>query len=186
MGYMFLEGGTAFVVAFVIATLIEYIIHRLMHYRLLLGKKHAEHHRDGWGQGFLGEFRDYFLPTLLVIWLGFLWSVPVGIGWALAGFLYAFLAAYAHQLQHENPDLVFWMPRPVHFLHHKHHMWKKNFGILVDWWDRVFGTYQYVEWKRAKSIREHGLRAFFHITWVKRGEEVSESVTTPFPQQVMK
>ena len=30
--------------------------------------------------------------------------------------------------------------RPVHFLHHKHHMWKTNFGITVDWWDYVFGT----------------------------------------------
>jgi len=131
----------------------------------MLGKKHAEHHRDGWGQGWLGEFGDYFLPTLLVIWVGFLYSLPAGIGWALGGSVYAALAAYAHQLQHENPDLVFWMPRPVHYLHHKHHMWKTNFGILVDWWDRVFGTYKHVEWQRTRPIRCHGLRGFFRISW---------------------
>jgi sterol desaturase/sphingolipid hydroxylase (fatty acid hydroxylase superfamily) len=169
---MLLEGLAAFATAFVIGTLVEYVVHRLMHNRYLLGKKHAEHHRDGWGQGWAGEFGDYFLPTLPVIWLGFLVSISSGVGWGLGGFVYAFLAAYAHQLQHENPDLVFWMPRPVHYLHHEHHMWKKNFGILVDWWDRVFGTYQRVEWKRAKPLRAYGLGAFFRITWTYRAEEV--------------
>jgi len=159
------EGVVAFLAAFTVGTLVEYLVHRLMHSRVLLGRKHAEHHRDGWGQGWLGECGDYFLPTLLVIWVGFLRSAPAGIGWALGGFLYAALAAYAHQLQHEYPDLVFWMPRPVHTLHHKHHMWKNNFGILVDWWDRVFGTYQYVEWKRTRPIRSYGLRGFFRISW---------------------
>ena len=173
------EGVTAFLIAFVIGTLVEYLVHRLMHRGHLLGKKHAEHHRDGWGQGWLGEFGDYFLPSLPVIWLGFLYSVPAGIGWAAGGFLYAALAAYAHQLQHENPDLVFWMPRPVHYLHHKHHMWKTNFGILVDWWDRVFGTYKHVEWKRAKPIRSYGLRGFFRISWVGIPEGSVEARSKP-------
>jgi sterol desaturase/sphingolipid hydroxylase (fatty acid hydroxylase superfamily) len=169
-----LEGGAAFLAAFLIGTLVEYGVHRLMHGRVFLHKKHAEHHRDGWGQGWLGEFGDYFLPCLPIIWLGFLYSIPAGIGWALGGFSYAFLAAYAHQLQHDNADMVFWMPRPVHYLHHKHHMWKHNFGILVDWWDRVFGTYQYVEWKREKPMREHGMRAFFRINWLRRKEEAPQ------------
>lgn len=163
-----LEGAAAFVAAFVFGTFVEYVVHRLMHGRWVLGKKHAEHHRDAWGQGFIGEFGDYFFPSLLVIWVGFLISLPIGIGWVAGGTFYAFLAAYAHQLQHENPDLVFWMPRPVHYLHHKHHMWRTNFGIAVDWWDRVFGTYEKVEWQREKSIRAHGFKAFFRITWLWR------------------
>src|SRR5438132_3005673 len=101
-----------------------------------------------------------------------------GVGWALAGFIYAVFAAYAHQLQHDNPDMVFWMPRPVHHLHHKHHMWRHNFGILVDWWDRVFGTYQYVEWQRQKPMREHGLGALFRITWLYRKEETPKEAAT--------
>ena len=159
------EGGGAFLLAFLVGTLVEYGVHRLMHKGRVLGKKHAEHHRDGWGQGWLGEFGDYFLPSLLVIWVGFLYSVAAGVGWAVGAFIYAALAAYAHQLQHEKPDLVFWMPRPVHYLHHKHHMWKHNFGILVDWWDRVFGTYRHVEWKRESPVRSYGLRGFFQISW---------------------
>ncbi len=165
MGLMWAEGAAAFLGALLIGTLVEYSVHRLMHSRVVLGQKHAEHHKDGWGQGWLGEFSDYFLPTLLVIWVGFLISVPAGIGWALGGCVYAALAAYSHQLQHEYPDLVFWMPRPVHYLHHKHHMWRKNFGILVDWWDRVFRTYQHVEWTRTRPIRAYGLGCYFRIHW---------------------
>ena len=33
------------------------------------------------------------------------------------------------------------------------------------WWDRVFGTYQCVEWKREKPMRSYGLRGFFRISW---------------------
>jgi sterol desaturase/sphingolipid hydroxylase (fatty acid hydroxylase superfamily) len=178
MWHDWLEGGAAFLLAFLIGTLVEYSVHRLMHGKMVLGKKHAEHHRDGWGQGWLGEFGDYFLPCLPVMWLGFLYSIGAGIGWALGGFVYAALAAYAHQLQHENPDMVFWMPRPVHHLHHKHHMWRHNFGILVDWWDRVFGTYQYVEWQRGKPMLKHGLGALFRITWLYRKEEQPTEAAT--------
>ena len=56
------------------------------------------------------------------------------------GLITAF-AAYAHQAQHEWPELVFWMHPPVHTVHHKFGMWKKNFGIGVDVWDKVFGTF---------------------------------------------
>lgn len=158
-----IQGGIAFFAALFIGTFIEYFIHRLMHYGKVLGRKHAEHHRDGWGQGWLGEFWDYFAGGLLIIWIGFLFSIPIGIGWASGCFLYACIAAYSHQLQHEHPELVFWMPRPVHHIHHAHKMWKHNFGITVDWWDRVFGTYQYVEWKPEKG--SHSLKSYFQIKW---------------------
>src|SRR5262245_52981485 len=121
-------GLVALAVGAVFASFVEYWIHRLMHVRWLLGQKHAEHHRDGWGQGWLGEFTDYMLGTLVLGWLGFLHSVPAGIGFFLGATAYAAWAAYAHQLQHEAPELVFWMKRPVHYLHHHHHLWRHNFG----------------------------------------------------------
>jgi len=158
-------GGLGFLLTFLLGTLVEYVVHRLMHGRILLGKKHAEHHRDGWGQGWAGEFWDYFVGTALLLWLGFLHSVPFGVGWAAGGLTYACFAAYAHQLQHERPELVFWMRRPVHHLHHRDHMWKHNFGISVDWWDRVFGTYKVAEWKPEKGPFSYGLKAFFQIKW---------------------
>lgn len=158
-------GITAFISALIIGTFVEYLIHRLMHLRWVLGNKHTEHHAEGTGQGWLGEFWDYFLGSLFIVWWGVFCCTPVAIGWAAGILLYACCAAYAHQVQHENPELVFWMPRPVHHLHHAHNMWRHNFGITVDWWDRIFGTYRPEEWKPEKRAREYGLKAFFQIKW---------------------
>jgi sterol desaturase/sphingolipid hydroxylase (fatty acid hydroxylase superfamily) len=89
--------------------------------------------------------------------------------------MYATLAAYAHQVQHDRPELVFWLPRPVHHLHHKHKMWHHNFGILVDFWDRIFGTYKVVEWKPEKRPFQHRFREFFSIHWVTQGQAKAEA-----------
>lgn len=152
-------------------TLVEYVVHRLMHGRKLLAKKHAEHHRHGWGQGVLGEFRDYLTGSLVVMAVGssasyfLLHSLAGAVGFATGGVLYAFLAAYAHQVQHERPELVFWLRRPVHHLHHHHHLWHYNFGILVDFWDRVFGTYKALDWAPARPTVSRSLRSYFQIKW---------------------
>jgi sterol desaturase/sphingolipid hydroxylase (fatty acid hydroxylase superfamily) len=156
---------TAFLIAFSVGTLVEYWGHRAMH-SWLLRKKHAEHHRDGFGQGWLGEFVDYFVGTLFLLWAGFLYSVEAGIGFAAGGVFYAMWAAYSHQLQHEHPDLCFWLRRPVHHLHHEGHMWRTNFGISLSLWDHVFRTYKHVEWRRARPLREVPLRAYFQIKWL--------------------
>src|SRR5262249_62284977 len=107
----------AFLIAVVVGTFVEYWGHRLMHW-FLLRKKRAEHHRAGWGQGWLGEFFDYLVGTLPILALGFLYSVEAGVGFLAGGLVYAAWAAYSHQLQHERPELCFWLPRPVHYLHH--------------------------------------------------------------------
>lgn len=157
----------AFLIAVPVGTLVEYWVHRFMH-NWLLKKKHAEHHRDGWGQGWLGEFYDYALGTLPLMPAGFLFSVEAGIGFAAGALFYAAFAAYSHQLQHEKPELCFWMSRPVHYLHHHKHMWKTNFGISVDIWDRVFGTYQKVDWQRPPRGSWWGL---FTIHWIRAAVE---------------
>jgi sterol desaturase/sphingolipid hydroxylase (fatty acid hydroxylase superfamily) len=159
------------VVALFVGTLVEYVVHRLMHSRKLLARKHAEHHRDGVGQGFLGEFGDYLIGVSVVLAAGFagcyfgLGSLEGGLGFIAGGVLYAALAAYAHQLQHERPDLVFWLRRPVHHLHHTHHMWHYNFGILVDFWDRIFGTYKVVEAPADAQPPPWTFRDYFRIRW---------------------
>lgn len=153
-------------IALFAASLGEYWVHRFMHRSWLLGRKHLAHHRDGWGQGWLGEFRDYWSGSLLVMWAGFVYSVPAGIGFAAGVTLYAAAAAYAHQLQHERPELCFWLPRPVHYLHHRHRMWRHNFGIALDVWDRVFGTYRPVEWRPAQPFHTCALRDFLRISWL--------------------
>ena len=164
-GEQVVSAAVALVAAIVVGTLVEYVVHRLMHRGKMLGKKHAEHHQDGWGQGWLGEFRDYLLPSVVILWVGFLHSPAAGFGFMAGGVLYAALAAYAHQLQHERPELVFWMKCPVHHLHHHHKMWRHNFGILVDVWDRVFGTYRPEPWQPEKRPFQHPLRSFVRIRW---------------------
>ena len=155
-------------VAFFLGTLVEYIVHRLMHARIFLYKIHAEHHQVAQGQGWFFEFRDYFLPSLPILIIGgglfyYFLSPTSGITFAIGCFLYASAAAYAHQVQHENPDLCFWLPRPVHHLHHNGRMWHHNFGILVDFWDRVFGTYKPVEYERSQ--KRYPLSSYFKIKW---------------------
>lgn len=162
---IWVEASVAFVAALLVGTLAEYGVHRLMHYGKVLHKTHAKHHQRGEAQGWLGEFRDYFLPSLLVIWVGFPYSLAAGVGFAAGGTMYAAWAAYAHQVQHENPELVFWLKRPVHHLHHKHKMWHHNFGISFSLWDHVFRTYKAVDWRPEKRPLQHGWTSFFKIKW---------------------
>jgi len=156
---------SAFMIALLVGSLVEYWAHRAMH-TWLLKKKHAQHHRDHDAQGWLGEFVDYFVGTFFILWVGFLYSVEAGIAFLSGGVLYAMWAAYNHQLQHEHPELCFWLPRPVHYLHHYGHMWHYNFGISMDLWDRVFGTYKVVEWQPTQRWRDVPLRAFLRIKWI--------------------
>ncbi len=165
--WIYALGG--FVAAFLIGSFAEYVVHRLMHKRVLLGQVHVDHHKEGTGQGFAKEFKDYFVPAspfivgaFLIAWLalGLLW---LAIGFAAGGVGYCIFAAYAHQIQHEFPELACWMRRPVHHIHHAHKMWHHNFGIATDIWDRLFFTYKKVEWKPAQPIR---LKRFFQIKWI--------------------
>lgn len=154
--------GTA-IGALVFATFVEYFIHRGMHWGFIYPKGHRRHHEENEARTYLLDFVDYGSGALLVGWLGFLVSVPVGIGWALGAVLYTVLASYAHQLQHADATLVFWMKRPVHRLHHVHDMSERNFGVLVDWWDRIFGTYAPIEYPAHTGRRR--LRDYAAIPW---------------------
>ena len=154
----------ALLLALPVGTLVEYWGHRAMH-TWLLRKTHAEHHKKGIGQGWLLEFYDYVVGTIFFIPAGFLYSVEAGLGWIGGALLYAAFAAYSHQLQHERPELCFWLKRPVHFLHHHGHMWKHNFGISVDVWDRVFGTYKAIDWQ-PPGIAGRSWRLLLRIKWI--------------------
>ena len=147
-------GAIAFALAFVLASLVEYWLHRSMHKPedTKLRLRHRDHHKRNEGQGVLWEFRDYVKGSLIAMVIPFAIAVPVGVGWFLGALTFAAFSAYAHQLQHENPRKCFWMKMPVHYVHHKYGMWHHNFGLAVDWWDRVFGTYKKVEWIEEEEI----------------------------------
>jgi sterol desaturase/sphingolipid hydroxylase (fatty acid hydroxylase superfamily) len=147
-------GAAALVAGFVFASLVEYWGHRAMHAWRWLGKVHWEHHGRGTGQGVVGEYFDYVRGTWWLMLLPFLASLPVGIGWLLGANVFAFFSAFSHQLQHEAPEKVFWMPMPTHYVHHALNQWHHNFGMALDIWDRVFGTYKPLEWNDAPHLPE--------------------------------
>ncbi|NEQ51140.1 MAG: sterol desaturase family protein [Leptolyngbya sp. SIO3F4] len=151
--------AVSFVAAFVFASFVEYWLHRLMHVSPKIGQRHRDHHRRNEGQGVLWEFRDYVLGSAIAMAVPFIFSLTVGLGWACGALIYAAFSAYAHQLQHENPRKCFWMKMPVHYVHHKYGMWNHNFGLGVDWWDHIFGTYKMVEWPAEDDIPEASMLA---------------------------
>ena len=127
----------------------EYWIHRLMHRGLVLARAHGEHHREGTGQGVFKEFRDYAIGSMLASFLVlpvdvfFLSGGVLGVSLIAGSLLHAIFAAWCHQAHHEDPRLMPWLARtPVHFVHHQRAQARHNFGISVDWWDRLFGTYR--------------------------------------------
>ena len=154
-----------FLVAFVFASLVEYWLHRLMHiYPRGIGAVHVRHHQENTGQGFWLEFRNYVVGTAPMMATMFLFSWQIGLSCTLGGLSYAAFAAYAHQLQHDNPIKCDWMEMPVHYVHHKYDQWYHNFGLAVDWWDRVFGTYQPQAWLTA-SEQSGSSRGRLKIKW---------------------
>lgn len=161
--------GLSWLIAVLAGTFTEYVMHRVMHRGGVLRKRHAEHHRDNVGQGVFSEFRDYLLGGLVAdVWI--VGALAYLAPWCAAGFALGVLshmlvASWAHQAQHERPELVFWMPRPVHHLHHAHKQWHHNFGISTDLWDRVFGTYDPRPWAPTVKASELPLRSFVALRW---------------------
>lgn len=168
----------AFVVAgltigFVLGTFGEYWVHRAMHRGVILARRHGDHHREGQGQGALKEFRDYASGALAVAVL----FLPVDhyllTGGALAGgavcgvLIHAMFAAWCHQAQHEDPRLLPWLARtPVHFVHHELAQARHNFGISVDWWDRLFGTYKPEPGWRLLLDPDSPPRPWWRLDWL--------------------
>jgi sterol desaturase/sphingolipid hydroxylase (fatty acid hydroxylase superfamily) len=153
-----------FVLAFIFASLIEYWLHRLMHYSPKIGKRHRDHHRRNEGQGVIWEFKDYVQGGIIFMCMMFFISWPLGISWFLGSIVYAAFSAYSHQLQHDNPTKCFWMKMPVHYVHHKYNQWHHNFGLAVDWWDHIFGTYQSIEWLTEEELNQPP-RGYLEMRW---------------------
>jgi len=161
---------------FVFASLMEYWGHRLIHsIRWGPGKTHREHHARGTAQGVLLEFWDYFKYGWVLMWPPFLISLPAGIGWVLGANAFIFFSAFGHQVQHENPKQCFWMPRPVHYMHHAHNQWHHNFGMAIDIWDRVFGTYKPMEWENHLRIDQaQSQQHFWQVNWLWGGNAAAD------------
>ena len=142
-----MQSALCFIFAFIFGSFLEYWVHRFMHIFPKFGNgitTHYNHHRSNSTKGFWGDFLDYSLVSLLVL-PAFLISVSIGITMVLGTIAFAAFASYAHQIQHYQPEKCFWMKFPVHYIHHQNNQWDSNFGLAVDWWDHIFGTYKPVK-----------------------------------------
>jgi sterol desaturase/sphingolipid hydroxylase (fatty acid hydroxylase superfamily) len=160
---------------FVLGTFGEYWVHRAMHRGLILARNHGEHHREGFGRGALSEFRDYSLATVIAAIVGlpidyyFFSSLGFAIGLVSGLLIHAIFAAWCHQAQHEDPRLVPWLSKtPVHFVHHKLSQSRYNFGISVDWWDRLFKTYRPEPNWRSLINSDVPPRQWWQLDWIDR------------------
>jgi sterol desaturase/sphingolipid hydroxylase (fatty acid hydroxylase superfamily) len=171
-------GGTIF--CLLMGTLGEYLTHRFMHTNPFVWADHAGHHRDGpgpgTGQGWVGEVKEYsyvMVPILLILEAIAWWTLAmpaVSVGMVIGGFLWVALSAYCHQAQHDRPELMVWLKMPSHHIHHVYNQWHYNFGVTVDWWDRVFGTYKEMPWQKPATPPR--FRDFLNIRW-RRGDVVN-------------
>ena len=146
-------------------SLVEYVAHRLMHRGVLLARAHRKHHRSGQAKGVLWEFLHYAAGTAVLMPWGFAFGAAAGWGWLTAGCAYALFSAFGHQLQHDDPGACFWMRRaPVHHLHHRLGQAERNFGLALDWWDRVFGTFDPSGWDGAPPV--FSARRLLGVRWL--------------------
>ncbi|NJL82539.1 MAG: sterol desaturase family protein [Chloroflexaceae bacterium] len=145
-----MQAIVAFVLSILVCSFLEYWIHRIMHLWPWFGgtlTDHYLHHQRNNASGMLREFKNYSILVPVVSAPFFFVSQAMGLSMLAGTTAYAIFAAYAHQLQHENPITCFWQPMPVHYVHHRYNQWHHNYGIALDWWDRIFGTYQFTEWR---------------------------------------
>jgi sterol desaturase/sphingolipid hydroxylase (fatty acid hydroxylase superfamily) len=150
--------------ALFVSSFVEYWVHRLAHLGIMLKERHWTHHEenaiDSWFRGWINLITA-ILPW--TGWAGFLFGFESGIVVLAAELLYMALTVYAHELQHLYPDQVFWMKCPIHQLHHDDPRGDGNFGVVTDFWDRVFGTHSVHGWRPADATIS--LRKLAGIRW---------------------
>ncbi|HVU75548.1 MAG TPA: sterol desaturase family protein [Candidatus Paceibacterota bacterium] len=136
----------ALIVGLGVGSLGEYWVHRLMHAGKLYAVEHFAHHSLNAPQGWLREYWAYICASglwLVAAGLAAYWflGTPVAAGWLVGSFGFLAFSAYTHMLYHIDPNLVFWIRRPIHVFHHE---WsaRYNFGVTSTVWDRMFGTYK--------------------------------------------
>ncbi len=142
-----MQSFLGFIFAFIFGSFLEYWVHRFMHVYPKFGNgltKHYRHHRINTTKGFIGDWLDFSLVSLLVL-PAFILSLSFGIIMISGTLAFAAFASYAHQIQHYAPHKCFWMKMPIHYDHHQKNQSDRNFGLAIDWWDRLFGTYKPIE-----------------------------------------
>jgi sterol desaturase/sphingolipid hydroxylase (fatty acid hydroxylase superfamily) len=130
-----------FVLGWVAWTFAEYWIHRSVLHWFYWDSVHMRHHdhpRE------LSRFPLWQVPSYFLAIYGVVWGLshlagsnptPVFAGIVLGWVMFFVM----HHVMHHAPSLL---PN-FSIRHNAHHkLTHMNYGITVDWWDRVFGTYR--------------------------------------------
>lgn len=139
------------VLAFLLIDLTRYTVHRAFHSMPLLWRVHQVHHSDSELDLSTG-IRNHPLEAIagqavLGVVIAVLAPPPAAV---LVIEMAALLSAF---FTHANASLPAWLERclgwifvtpQMHRIHHSEEIGEQNanFGEIVPWWDRIFGTYQ--------------------------------------------
>jgi sterol desaturase/sphingolipid hydroxylase (fatty acid hydroxylase superfamily) len=124
-------------------TLVEYAVHRWLYHRVPFFEKfHDAHHADP--DGLIGA--PSFVAILVLLALFFAPMLGLGIVTAsgfgsgiLLGYLLYMLVHHASHHVSPKPGSLLYTARIRHMAHH-YHARPGNYGIITDFWDRVFST----------------------------------------------
>lgn len=145
-----LPGLPALVLAILLKDMFEYFVHRLEHGMPVLWSLHLVHHSDP-DMDFTTSGRHHFAEVVIVRALTAAFIVAMGLPPA-AILVHEILRAFIDTFNHGNINLKGRADRVLRWLvvtpdmHRAHHSARQpetdsNFGSLLPWWDRLFGTY---------------------------------------------
>jgi sterol desaturase/sphingolipid hydroxylase (fatty acid hydroxylase superfamily) len=125
-------------------TLYEYLMHRfLFHMHPWFMEQHDDHHKKP--KAFIGNKPWMTAVATLIIWGVFFLLFGENFSSAYtSGILLGYLIySGIHVNLHHGDHRTYHRPLARLFRHHAahHRGGKTNFGVSVDWWDRIFGTY---------------------------------------------
>lgn len=173
---MVLETVLLFIASAVFVDFIGYWLHRLAHHpRSPLYGPHMTHHVVNYPPRsfFSSEYRSSRSDSLA------LWFAPFGALYVIAvlllglphpwaiisgGATVAILSSLTHDLTHISGSIVWrrkWL-LGIAVRHHTHHFkMRRNFGVLVPWWDDIFRTRRphHENGAEGASLRRNRLRA---------------------------
>lgn len=151
-----------FVAGFLLLDFLSYVFHRVSHAFLPLWKVHQVHHSDP-DFDLSNGFRNHPLETLInqAAYSGAIALLAPPPAAVLAAQLAAMLAAF---FTHANANLPGWIDKPLrrifvtpgmHRVHHSEEVPEQmaNFGEILPWWDRLFGTYLEAPAAGSDSVR---------------------------------
>jgi sterol desaturase/sphingolipid hydroxylase (fatty acid hydroxylase superfamily) len=134
----------SFAVGVLLWTLLEYLLHRFVfHHAPIISEIHEQHHHDPLaliGAPAWTSFVLALLGVLFPLWLLLGISIAAGItSGMICGYLWYVLVHYASHHWQPRHGSYLYRVRLRHARHHYSHD-EGNFGVSVEFWDRVFRT----------------------------------------------